>query len=253
MSPEEQELLQSSLDGFLASNLISEVLEPVRGGKEATVFRCRAGNPRGPAFYAAKIYRPTDRRSFRDNAIYRDGRVIGPHRIRRAVENRTDFGREVAQALWIAAEYETQGILHESGVSVPRPIATAGSAIVMEWIGDESAPAPQLRHARLTPAEASAALRDLLRDVETMLDRHRVHGDLSPFNVLYWDGRPRVIDFPQSVDARMNGNSYGLLCRDVENVCRFFARQGVATPDPWKFSTRLWDRYVRGELGDRPS
>lgn len=253
MSPEEQDLLQSSLDGFLDENLIGEVLEPVRGGKEATVFRCRAGARGGPAFYAAKVYRPADRRSFRDDAVYRNGRVIGPGRIRRAVKNRTAFGREVAQHLWVAAEYETQTILHESGVSVPRPVACSGTAIVMEWIGDADAPAPQLRHAQLTQAQASAALRALLGDVETMLDRHRVHGDLSPFNVLYWDGRPRIIDFPQAVDSRMNANSYGLLCRDVENVCRFFARQGVATPDPWKFSTRLWDRYVRGELGGRPS
>lgn len=253
MSPDEQELLQSSLDGFLDENLISQVLEPVRGGKEATVFRCRAGNPGGPRYYAAKVYRPATRRSFRDDAMYRNGRVIGPPRIRRAVQNRSEFGREVAQYLWVSAEYETQGILHESGVSVPRPIATSGTAIIMEWIGDDDAPAPQLRHAQLTPAQAQGALRDLLRDVETMLDRHRVHGDLSPFNVLYWDGRPRVIDFPQSVDARMNANSYGLLCRDVENVCRFFAKQGVATPDPWKFASRLWDRYLHGELGQRPS
>jgi RIO kinase 1 len=84
-----------------------------------------------------------------------------------------------------------------------------------------------------------------------MLDFHRIHGDLSPFNILYWDGRPRIIDLPQAVDARMNANSYRLLCRDVENVCRFFAKAGVATPDPWRTATRLWDRYIHGELGAR--
>jgi RIO kinase 1 len=252
MSPEEQELLLSSLDGFLDENVISEVLETVRGGKEATVFRCRAGrNGRagGPAFYAAKVYRPSDRRAFRNDAVYRDGRVILNPRTRRAVANRSDFGREVAQHMWTAAEYETQQILHRGGVSVPRPIARSGPAILMEWIGDGSGPAPQLRHASLTREQGAAALRSLLADVEAMLDKHRIHGDLSPFNILYWAGRPRVIDFPQAVDARMNGNSYALLCRDVENVCRFFAKSDVPTPDPWKWATRLWDRYVNGRIG----
>ena len=250
MSPEEQEILLSSLDSFLDENVISEVLEVVRGGKEATVFRCRAGhNKGGQRFYAAKVYRPSDRRAFRNDAAYRDGRVIGNPRTRRAVANRTEFGREVAQHLWTAAEYETQQILHRGGVSVPRPIDTNGSAILMEWIGDDDAAAPQLRHAQLTPEQTGHALRALLTDVERMLDKHRIHGDLSPFNILYWDGRPRVIDFPQSVDARMNANSYALLCRDVENVCRFFAKRGVPTPDPWKWATRLWDRYVNGGLG----
>jgi RIO kinase 1 len=253
MSPDEQDTLLSALNCFLDENLISEVLETVRGGKEATVFRCRGTPGRGPAWYAAKVYRPAGRRSFRNNDAYRNGRVIGPPRVRRAVANRSEFGLEVAQNLWVAAEFETQTILHASGVSVPKPVACRGNAIVMEWLGDDAAAAPQLRHAQLTPAQASAALRALLRDVEAMLDRHRVHGDLSPFNILYWANRPRVIDFPQAVDARMNANSYALLCRDVENVCRHFQKLGVPTPDPWKHAGRLWGRYIHGELGERPS
>jgi len=253
MSPEEQEVLHAALEEFLDEDVISEVLEVVRGGKEATVLRCRAGgNGRGrggPAFYAAKVYRPSERRAFRNDAVYRDGRVINNARTRRAVANRSDFGREVTQHMWTAAEYETQQILHRGGVSVPRPVAARGAAILMEWIGDEAGPAPQLRHATLTREEGVAALRSLLGDIERMLDRHRIHGDLSPFNILYWAGRPRVIDFPQAVDARMNGNSYSLLCRDVENVCRFFGKMGLETPDPWRWATRLWDRYVRGGMG----
>jgi RIO kinase 1 len=260
MSPEEQELLLSSLDSFVDQNLITQVMETVRGGKEATVFRCRAGSSSsrnggggggGAKFYAAKVYRAAERRSFRNDQAYQDGRVIGSGRVRRAVANRSEFGREVQQHLWIAAEYETQRLLFDAGVSVPRPVACNGGAILMEWIGDDGAGAPQLRHAELSPHQAAAALRAILAEIERMLDFHRIHGDLSPFNILYWDGRPRIIDLPQAVDARMNANSYALLCRDVENVCRFFARQNVATPDPWRTATRLWDRYIHGELGRR--
>ncbi len=251
MSPEEQELLLSSLDSFLDQNLITEVLETVRGGKEATVYRCRAAHSNGAPFYAAKIYRPTERRSFRSKGAYESGRVITSGRIRRAVANGSEFGRKVEQHLWVAAEYETQKLLYGAGVSVPRPIACNGGAILMEWIGDETQPAPHLRHAKLSEQQAIAALRSLLCDVERMLDYHRIHGDLSPFNILYWQSRPRIIDFPQAVDARMNRNAYSLLCRDVENVCAFFKKQNISTPDPWRWATRQWDRYRLGELGGR--
>jgi len=227
------------------------VLETVRGGKEATVFRCRAASAKGPAFYAAKVYRPAQWRSFRNSAAYQNGRVIGSARIRRAVNNGSEFGREVEQHLWIAAEFETQKLLYGAGVSVPRPVACNGSAILMEWIGDDSCSAPQLRHSELSPQQGVAALNSLLKEIERMLDFHRIHGDLSPFNILYWENRARIIDFPQAVDARMNRNSYSLLCRDVENVCTFFKKRDIATPDPWRFATRLWDRYVEGKLGAR--
>jgi RIO kinase 1 len=250
MSPDEQELLHASLETLIDRNLITHVLEAVRGGKEATVFRCRAPG-RHPEFYAAKVYRAAERRSFRNAAAYRDGRVIPSARVRRAVEGNTDFGRIVQQHLWVAAEYETQRLLYGAGVAVPRPVAQAGAAILMEWVGDAAASAPQLRHADLSPADAARALANLLADIERMLDFHRVHGDLSPFNILWWERRPRIIDFPQAADARMNPNTYALLCRDVENVCAFFRKRGVPTPDPWRHATRLWDRYVIGELGAR--
>ena len=250
MSPQEQTILLSSLENYLDENLISEILECVRGGKEATVFRCRACNDNGgggPLFYAAKIYRPQERRSFRDDGVYQNGRFLRG-RAARAVAKKTDFGREVHQGLWAAAEYETQELLWHRGVAVPRPVAFNGQAILMEWIGDEHEPAPQLRHAKLTPEQARRAYGELIADVDRMLDNHRIHGDLSPFNILYWQDRPRIIDFPQSSDARMNTNSYGLLCRDLENVCRHFARWNVAG-DPYRIATRMWDRYVNGELG----
>ena len=250
MSPEEQELLLSSLDSFLDQNLITEVLETVRGGKEATVYRCRAAHSGAP-FYAAKIYRPTERRSFRSKGAYEHGRVITSGRVRRAVNNGSEFGRKVEQHLWVAAEYETQKLLYGAGVSVPRPIACNGGAILMEWIGDDSHPAPHLRHATLSEQQGASALRSLLCDIERMLDYHRIHSDLSPFNILYWQGRARIIDFPQAVDARMNRNAYSLLCRDVENLCGFFKKQNIATPDPWRWATRQWDRYRAGELGAR--
>ena len=90
-------------------------------------------------------------------------------------------------------------------------------------------------------------LRRLLGNIETLLAHNRIHGDLSPFNVLVWEGRPVLIDFPQAVDPRMNGNSYALLHRDVENLCRFFNKFGVEL-NAGQVAGRMWGRFVRGEL-----
>ena len=227
MTRDEQELLLSMLEPLLESGLISEVMEFVKGGKEATVFRCRAGARTRTDFFAAKVYRPEKYRCFRDDAAYQNGRVILDARARRAVKNRSSFGREVHQGLWVGAEFETQRMLFDAGVDVPRPVECCGEVILMEWIGDAAGPAPQLKGVKLSREEARQMLHRLLRNVETLLAHNRIHGDLSPFNVLVWDGRPVIIDFPQAVDPRMNSNSYALLHRDVENLCRFFAKFGV--------------------------
>ena len=244
MTRDEQPILYAMLDSFLDSGVISEVMEFVKGGKEATVFRCRAGNG---GFVAAKVYRPRKYRRFRNDTPYQNGRVILSSRGRRAVAKRSEFGHEVHQRLWVAAEYETQEMLFTAGVDVPRPIACNGDAILMEWIGDADGPAPQLRDVDLEPDEARRLLQWLIRNVQTLLANNRIHGDLSAFNVLYWNGAVKLIDFPQAVDPRMNGEAYALLYRDVDNLCRHFARYGVES-NATRIAGGMWDRWVRGKL-----
>jgi RIO kinase 1 len=247
MTPLEQEVLLNLLEPFLDSSLILEVLEVVRGGKEATVFRCRAAPSTGQKFFAAKVYRPMERRNFRNDSVYQAGRVILSSRGRRAYQNRSDFGREVQQGLWVAAEFETQRALHEAGADVPRPWKCIGGVILMEWLGAD-VPAPQLRHAKPPRDEAHAMHRTLLANIELMLRHNVIHADLSPFNVLYLgEGRVKIIDFPQAVDPRMSPNAMMLLHRDVENVCRFFERFGVES-NPHRIASDLWRRFVLAEL-----
>jgi RIO kinase 1 len=250
MTRDEQPILYAMLDSFLDSGVISEVMEFVKGGKEASVFRCRAGGDLSrETFYAAKVYRPRKYRRFRNDAPYQNGRVILSSRARRAVAKRSDFGHEVHQGLWVAAEYETHQMLYAAGVDVPRPVACNGGVILMEWIGDADVAAPQLKDVRLHPPldQPRALLDRLLRNVELLLAHNRIHGDLSAFNVLYWNGRVTLIDFPQSVDPRMNSESYMLLYRDIDNLCRHFAKYGVEA-NATRIAGKLWEGFVRGEL-----
>ena len=81
-----------------------------------------------------------------------------------------------------------------------------------------------------------------------MLDLHVVHGDLSPYNVLYWRGEPVIIDLPQAVDPRLNPAARELLQRDIENVCTCATRRGVPR-DAMEIAHELWRAFREGWVG----
>lgn len=241
------QLVQSSLDSLLADGYISEVVRVIKSGKEGTVYCCRGGPLAERDLVAAKIYHPLERRAFRNDAVYQGGRLRGPGTARgnRALARKTGFGREMQLATWVGSEYETMRILHGAGADVPAPIARGPNAVAMEYLGDADSPAPPLIGVRLGREEAPVLMRQVMRNVALMLRCDRIHGDLSPYNILYWRGAITIIDFPQAVDPRFNPNARALLERDVANVAGFFQRFGVGA-DPVRLARRMWDAYRHG-------
>lgn len=79
-----------------------------------------------------------------------------------------------------------------------------------------------------------------------MLWLDMLHADLSPYNILWTGEDYRIIDFPQAVDPRFNGNALAFLQRDIENVGRFCARF-AEIPDPRVVALEIWSRFQRGE------
>lgn len=242
--PVHQQTLEAALDPFIADGSISEVLYQVKSGKEAVVYCCRGGPKFPDELVAAKIYKPRAFRSFRNDAMYREGRVILDTRAARAFAKRTDFGRKVASATWAADEFQTLRRLYGAGASVPRPLALAGDALLLEFIGDEQAAAPMLKGERLEPDEAAQMFDRLLDEIQLWLAYDVIHGDLSAYNVLYWRDAPVVIDFPQACDPRFNPNAFSLLARDIENLGRYFERFGVQR-DTFGLADAFWRRYER--------
>src|SRR5262249_12099752 len=176
---------------------INAVLFPVKSGKEATVYCCKACPGRSETYFALKVYRPREHRNFRNMAMFQEGRMPGDARAARAVKNNSTFGRAVEFRGWLHLEFAMLGILHAAGADVPRPIAMGASAMLLEYIGEGGRPAPQLSHMRLSPAVAEALLDEALRNIEIMLACHVVHGDLSAYNMLYAGGNLRIIGLPQ--------------------------------------------------------
>ena len=235
------------LEMFINDGWISEVIDTIKGGKEATVYRCKAHPRCGMEYIAAKVYRDRLHRSFKNNSVYQDGRVILDKRIARAVAKKSKTGLGAQSMLWVDHEYETLSTLHEKGADVPKPIAKAPQVILMEYIGSYEAAAPQLKNAVLAPDEAKHLYHVILDNIELWLSCNYIHADLSPFNILYWNGLVTVIDLPQAVDPRFNSNAFDLLLRDIENVCSHFAKYGVGG-DPFKIASDLWNRFQYGRL-----
>ena len=244
----EQEWLPGSLGGFFEDEWFTSVLYPVKGGKEANVYCCEAHPSTGLKFLAAKVYRPRKFRTMRNDAIYKEGRqVTSDKRLQRALKKKTRKGRKVETESWIHHEYETLRVLHEAGADVPGPLTQGENAILMEYLGDGEGAAPTLHEVSLEPDEAGRLFSRLMENVRLFLSRHQIHGDLSAYNVLYWEGNFRVIDFPQAVDPVTNPSAFSLLVRDVERLCQYFAKYGIEA-HAIRLAEDLWRRYRRNEL-----
>lgn len=241
----DRDWIVSALGTFAAEGLIAEVVGMVKSGKEANVYRCTTAD--GGDFLAAKIYRPRMFRNLQNDAVYRTHRVRRrDSRAERAMAKMTPRGRSLRMEHWIRFEYETLTALHAAGADVPKPYGVSGTAILMEFVGDTEAAAPMLRHLDLPAAQAEAVFRRLMANVETMLAAGTIHADLSPFNVLFADGRATIIDFAQAVDARSGPETYELLLRDVRHMAEHFARYGIEA-DPEALACGMWLRQMHGE------
>lgn len=252
----EERLLREALTIFYRDNVITEVVARVKGGKEANVYCCRAHPKTGMDLIAAKVYRPRIHRTLRNDALYREGRMIldeegkgitRNERTKRAIAKKTDFGQEIVTFSWIEHENDMLQKLHAAGADVPRPIAHEGSAILMAYYGDVNQPAPTLNGVDIERHQAAAMFDRLMWHVELMLAHNCVHGDLSPYNVLYWEGKAVVIDFPQAVVALKNPHARRLLQRDIDRLAQYFARYGVEK-DTAALGNTLWQQFMDSEL-----
>ncbi len=213
--------IQSQLDEFATNNIHLEILDLVKSGKEATVYRVR--NQEDSQIMALKVYKSHEMRSFRQNADYLAGLHIGSRTLRQAVKKKTKIGRKYIQDVWVDQEYRMLRKLNSLNANVPEVYGHSHNAILFEYIGGDN-PAPKLAEVRLTATQAQAAFNDILDNIELMLQAGYVHGDLSAFNILYWQDQVVIIDFPQAADIIKNANSYQMLLRDIENIAKYFQK-----------------------------
>jgi RIO kinase 1 len=243
--------LNASLGGFYEDQWVEDVLQMVKGGKEASVYLCQSNLDVIPApLAAAKVYRPRMLRALKRDHEYRegradldsDGRQILDGGMLHAISKRSAYGQELRHSSWIEYEFQTLTALHAAGADSPEPYARANNAILMEYIGDEDGPAPTLNTVDLSRSEARSLFERVLRNIDLLLTHNRVHGDLSAYNILYWDGEITLIDFPQVIDPRTNHQAYRIFERDVTRICEYFAGQGLRA-DGRRLAAQIWQAH----------
>ncbi len=253
--------LLDSLGDFYEHKWISDVLKRVKGGKEASVDLCLPGAEVPTELIAAKVYRPRSLRNLKNDHVYRAGRVdldnegrqILNHGMAHAMEKKTEYGMELLHQSWIAYEYTSLERLFAAGADVPQPFTMAHNAILMSFIGDMDGCAPTLNEISLDKKEATQLFDRVLNNIDLLLSREMIHGDLSAYNILYWEGDITLIDFPQVVAPQKNKNSLAIFQRDAARICDYFSKQGVRA-NSRKIATEIWESRgyaMRDELDVR--
>jgi RIO kinase 1 len=216
-----------------------EDLGDLKSGKEADVaiVERTVGDQRN--LLAAKRYRDTDHRTFRNDAAYCMGKEPRDGRTARAIKKQTHFGSAARAGVWAQAEFEMICRLWDAGLPVPYPVQLSGTELMLEYLGDDDGAAPRLAESR-PGRDLLPHLRDQAVSILWGLaGAGVVHGDLSAYNTLVWGETLYVIDLPQAAEltdvtraAQYNSNALDFLQRDCRNLLGWFQKKGVDTPDP---------------------
>lgn len=198
----------------------------LKTGKEADVYLVERQLGARRNLLAAKRYRSQDLRDFQDDSLYRDRQRTGNRRTDLAMAQNTSKGRTFRAALWLDNEFSMLSRLWQCGVPVPYPVQTKGNEILLEYIGDDTECAPRLADTRMERPELEDLAHQTLSAIKRMAAIGVVHGDLSPYNTLVWNGRLQIIDLPQALHIQDPDGSM-LLARDIRNILGWFTKRGV--------------------------
>lgn len=191
------------------------VVSKLKSGKEADVWLVRITG----SLFALKIYASN---GLSTRAKYTQGQWISQPSLRKAVRQKTKVGKDLQQRLWTKREFYLLKKLHEEGAIVPEVFAHTDNTILMQYLGNEEMAAPRLINIELDSSTKKAAQSKIEESIKLFLKNGIVHADLSAYNILWWNGLPWVIDFPQAADIRHNPSWRELYERDLKNIRTYF-------------------------------
>jgi RIO kinase 1 len=223
------EITLLSLYRLVHKKWITAIGGSISTGKEANVFF----GERDDQDLAIKIYRI---RTANFNAM--SEYIIGDRRFSGIKRTRKDI-----VFTWTRKEFSNLKRAHDAGLPVPEPLVWDRNILVMEFIGEDERPYPQLRNAVLT--DPAAIYKDILEFMKILYQKAElVHADLSEFNILLGD-RLYVIDMGQAVTPD-HPRAFDFLIRDIANINRFFKGR-CETRDEREIFADITGRHPQGK------
>lgn len=211
-----QDMVQTVISELSKNFAPISLVRNIKSGKEADVFLVESAGQ----LFALKIYKPNAQLASRGE--YNAGRHIREKSLRKAIIRKNKVGKELMRRIWTRREFYMLKKFYDRGAKVPCVFAHTDEAILMEYLGDEQTPAPRLIDIKLTNIQQSYAYGQIMNSVQVFLQNGVVHGDLSAYNILWWQDNPYIIDFPQAVDVKRNPNWRAVLERDLQNISNYF-------------------------------
>ena len=202
-----------SLYKLMKSGIIDTLDFPIARGKEAHVFH--GTGETGPV--AVKIFHTS-------NAVFKN--------LVQYIEGDPRFGglkrrhRDLVD-IWVRKEFRNLSRLEKWGLAVPKPLGVHKNVLVMEYLGTSNAPSPRLRDVQVV--DPAAVYEELLEFLAVAWQKaNMVHGDFSPYNIMWHGDRPVVIDVGQAV-VQSHPKSQEFLVRDVTRLVEWANKNGVET------------------------
>ncbi|XP_057995751.1 uncharacterized protein LOC110656361 isoform X1 [Hevea brasiliensis] len=186
-------------------------------GKEANVYRATKSDDQE---LAIKVYK-TSVLVFKD----RDRYVQGDYRFRHGYCKCN--ARKMVKT-WAEKEMRNLMRLKAAGIRCPTPYLLRLHVLVMEFIGKAGWAAPRLKDAVLSLDKLREGYAEMIIAMRTLYQKCKlVHGDLSEYNILYFEGHLYVIDVSQAVDLD-HPRALDFLREDCVHISDFFRKHGVA-------------------------
>jgi RIO kinase 1 len=152
---------------------------------------------------------------------------------------------------WTKKEQRNLVRAKEAGLKVPEPFVAERNILVMEFMGEDGIPYPQLKDYRMEKETAKEAFDTIINYIDLLYNEaNLVHGDLSEYNILIIPEteEPVFIDMGQSV-TREHPRSIEFLIRDIENITRYFKKYSISA-DPHELYKLIRNKEAKNEEND---
>ncbi|KAL3678439.1 hypothetical protein R1sor_021395 [Riccia sorocarpa] len=202
---------------MLNRGVFQDIQGCISTGKEANVYHATTAT--GDEL-AVKVYK-TSILVFKDRERY----VQGDYRFRHGYSKSNP--RKMVKT-WAEKEMRNLNRLWAAGIRSPKTILLRLHVLVMTFIGKDGWAAPRLKDAALSETKLCECYFEIVTIIRTMYQVCKlVHGDLSEYNMLYYEGHLYIIDVSQSVELD-HPRALDFLREDCLHVTDFFRKSGVA-------------------------